>query len=513
MNKGFISSSNLMFFLKVSLLFLFVCLVHIALGYEFKPIYAFAVFLLLLAVNTNKFIYLTLVILLAFIAAIYYPTGMLYGEPSFNIATAMLYTDRKESFEFVSNIPYYYYAASFFILLLGYASTRFRFEISNKFRLVFISIFTIIFLQAPIKTAISDHHFSLLDTGIPEVKFLKQSVAAISSTIEEHKRISEMLAKDDDYPKLTSTGEYDTYVIVIGESVRKDLLHSYGFELENTPFLDKVNGKIFTNYISAAPSTVPSLTHTISEHVKIQNNIITLAKKASFYTYWISNQGSISGADTPIASIGKRADNPIFIKKGSFTSNENDNELIPYIDTAIKQQVKGKKLIVVHLMGSHTPACERTNNEYDDFYLSNRVSCYVKSVKNTDRLLNTIYNDLKLSNERWSMMYFADHGVSFSNRDMPSKLDLIHGDEHKENYAVPFFITSYNDVNREFITARISGMNFLSLYSEWLGISLYQKANCQFISNQDCKFSNSVLNFKNNVVSFDKLPNDIIPHH
>ena len=499
--------------LKLCILLFFVCFSHFALGYEFKAIYALAVFLLLLAVNANKFIYLTSIIFLAFIAAIYYPTAMLYGEPSFNIATAMLYTDRKESFEFLSNIPYFYYVVSFLILLLGYTATRLKFEISNKFRLSFVSIFAVIFLQAPIKTAISEHHFSLLNTGIPEVKFLKQSLAAISSTIEEHKRINEMLSKNDDYPKLISAGEYDTYVIVIGESVRKDLLHSYGFALENTPFLDKINGKIFTNYISAAPSTVPSLTHTISEHVKIQNNIITLAKKADFYTYWISNQGSISGADPPIASIGKRADTPTFIKKGSFTSIENDDELIPYINAAIKQKVKNKKLIVVHLMGSHTPACERTNNEYDQFYLSNRISCYVQSVKNTDRLLGTIYDSLKLSNERWSMMYLADHGVSFSNRDMPSKLDLIHGDEYKENYSVPFFITSYNDVNREFITARVSGMNFLSLYSEWLGINIYQKPNCQFISNQDCKFSTSVLNFKNNIVSFDKLPNDIIPIH
>lgn len=290
---------------KTIILFLFVCLSHIALGYEFKPIYALAVFLLLLAINIYRYIYLSIVILLAVISAIYYPTAMLYGEPSFNIATAMLYTDRKESFEFLSNIPYYYYAVAIFILLLGYVTTRFKFDISNKSRVIFASIFTVIFLQGPIKTAISEQQFSLLNTGIPEVKFLKQSIVAITSTIKENNRFKEMVSKNDDYPALTSTGEYDTYVVVIGESVRKDLLHAYGFELENTPFLDKVSGKIFTNYISAAPSTVPSLTHTICEHVKIQNNIVTLAKKAGFYTYWISNQGSVSDADTPIASIGK----------------------------------------------------------------------------------------------------------------------------------------------------------------------------------------------------------------
>lgn len=76
-----------------------------------------------------------------------------------------------------------------------------------------------------------------------------------------------------------------------------------------------------------------------------------------------------------------------------------------------------------------------------------------------------------------------------------------------------FFIASYDDANREYINSRISGMNFLSPYSEWLGINMYQKPNCQFISNQDCKFSNCVLNFKNNTVNFDKLLNDTIPIH
>ncbi|EPQ5229132.1 phosphoethanolamine transferase [Providencia rettgeri] len=498
---------------KTIILFLFVCLSHFALGYEFKLIYAFAVFFFLLSINNIKFIYIPLIIGLSIVSAIYFPIAMLYGEPNFNIAIAILYTDKQESLEFISNIPYYYYIVSIIIFILGYLLTRNNFDIPKKSKALFTLFFITILFQGPVKDSFSNNQFSLLNTGIPEVKFIKQSIEAIISTVEENKRFNDMMSKIDSYPQLFSQGDYDTYVVVIGESVRKDFLHSYGFERQNTPFLDSVNGKIFTNVISPASATVRSLTHTISENIKVQNNIITLAKKAGFYTYWISNQGSVSGADTPVASIGKRADTPIFIKKGSFTSNELDSELIPYIDKAIKQPAKGKKLIVIHLMGSHTPACKRTNDKYDEFYLSKRVSCYVQSVKETDRLLHHIFNDLKSSNEKWSMLYFADHGVSFSNQNTPSKLDLVHGDEYQENYSIPFFITSYNDKDREYITARMSGTSFLSLYSEWLGIDMYQKPNCKFISNQDCKYSNSVLNFENKIIEFDKLARDPIPKH
>ncbi|QCJ70587.1 hypothetical protein C9446_12430 [Providencia heimbachae] len=493
---------------KIALLFLFICLSHISLGFDFKIIYAISVFFLFLSINAIRPLYTLLIILLALISAMYLPVAMLYGEPNFNIATSLLYTNKIESLEFASNIPYYYYLLSVAILALGFYLSRYQFKVKLTWKLVFVSLFLIIFLQGAFKSWSKEDEFSLANTGLPEVKFLKQSVQAIISSLSEKKKMDEMLKHQDDYPLLESHSNYDTYVLVIGESVRKDFMHSYGFEIANTPFLDNLKGKIFTNYISAAPATVPSLTNTIAEYSKLQNNIVTLSNKANIHTYWLSNQGAIGENDSPIASIGKRANQSIFIKNGDYTSAEPDYKLLPYINDAINEGKGTKKLIIVHLIGSHTPACKRTENKYDLFYLSNRVSCYVQSIKNTDELLHSVYDALKASNTKWSMMYFSDHGVSFSNKENRSKLDLIHGYSHKQNFEAPFFIASYDDQETEVIDARISGFDFLPLFTEWLGIDHYQNPNCKMISNQNCKFNNRVLGFDNTLMNFDLLPDD-----
>ncbi len=49
-------------------------------------------------------------------------------------------------------------------------------------------------------------------------------------------------------------------------------------------------------------------------------------------------------------------------------------------------------------------------------------------------------------------MYFADHGVSFFEKDT-KKMRLAHNDKYKQNYQVPMFITSYDDTSRKFINA------------------------------------------------------------
>ncbi|WP_323086858.1 sulfatase-like hydrolase/transferase [Providencia alcalifaciens] len=84
-------------------------------------------------------------------------------------------------------------------------------------------------------------------------------------------------------------------------------MHSYGFPIENTPFTDTIKGYIFDNYISASGSTNLSLSNTLSLYPKMQNNIISLANKAGFKTFWISRQGTYGKHDGPVASIAKRA--------------------------------------------------------------------------------------------------------------------------------------------------------------------------------------------------------------
>lgn len=86
------------------------------------------------------------------------------------------------------------------------------------------------------------------------------------------------------------------------------------------------------------------------------------ANRAGFQTWWFSNQGQIGEYDTAIASIAKRADEVQFLKSGDFEADKNtkDEALLKMTAQVFATQRTQPQLIVLHLMGSHPQACDRT---------------------------------------------------------------------------------------------------------------------------------------------------------
>lgn len=66
------------------------------------------------------------------------------------------------------------------------------------------------------------------------------------------------------------------------------------------------------------------------------NNIVTLARKAGYETWWISNQGSLGQHDTLISVIAANADKKHFLKEGSSSSLRIDDEdMLQYVREAV----------------------------------------------------------------------------------------------------------------------------------------------------------------------------------
>lgn len=159
---------------------------------------------------------------------------------------------------------------------------------------------------------------------------------------------------------------YHIYVVVIGESARRDAMGAFGGHWDNTPFASHVNGDFFMDYIAASGSTQKSLGLTLNRVVdnkpQYQDNFVTLANRAGFQTWWFSNQGQIGEYDTAIASIAKRADEAHFLKNGDFEADKNtrDEALLTMTAQVLATERTQPQLIVLHLMGSHPQACDRT---------------------------------------------------------------------------------------------------------------------------------------------------------
>lgn len=65
--------------------------------------------------------------------------------------------------------------------------------------------------------------------------------------------------------KVTSAEpQYKTYVVIIGESQRRDYASVYGYPLDTTPYLNRANGTFFSNFIAPGGNTGISLPRLLS---------------------------------------------------------------------------------------------------------------------------------------------------------------------------------------------------------------------------------------------------------
>ncbi|HHU9354191.1 TPA: sulfatase-like hydrolase/transferase [Escherichia coli] len=232
----------------------------------------------------------------------------------------------------------------------------------------------------------------------------------------------------------------DTYVLIVGESVRVDNMSLYGYTRSTTPQVEaqRKQIKLFNQAISGAPYTALSvplsltadsvLSHDIHNY---PDNIINMANQAGFQTFWLSSQSAFRQNGTAVTSIAMRAMETVYVR--GF-----DELLLPHLSQALQQKTQQKKLIVLHLNGSHEPACSAYPQSSAVFQpQDDQDACYDNSIHYTDSLLGQVFELLK--DRRASVMYFADHGLE---RDPTKKNVYFHGgrEASQQAYHVPMFI-------------------------------------------------------------------------
>ncbi|HFV0599380.1 TPA: sulfatase-like hydrolase/transferase, partial [Escherichia coli] len=260
-------------------LFFFVIsvIITIACGYTEKNATGnvLLLFLLLLLAHRNTLTSITTLLFL-FCCALYAPAGMTYGKINNSFIVALLQTTADEAAEFTGMIPVYHFLVSAAIL-----------------------VFMVIFWRT--------HHrghrnwlalllFVLCSVNSWPLRMVKGIVVGTTDTLREMQRYKQLSQHGaDNWKILPGTPLYDTIVIVTGESVRRDYMSVYGYPVPTTPWLNTAPGLFIDGYTSAAASTVPSLSRTLiydyEQNPDSGNNVVALAAKAGYSTWWISNQG------------------------------------------------------------------------------------------------------------------------------------------------------------------------------------------------------------------------------
>ncbi len=261
--------------------------------------------------------------------------------------------------------------------------------------------------------------------------------------------------------------KYNTYIVVIGESMRKDFMSLYGFREKTTPFIDSLPKKFIRNYIATAVNTTLSVPRVLAYSdgngtLKEENNIITLAKLAGFKTYWISSQGYVGKYNTSASRIANFADYKYF-------NDWDDYGLLPSIESALKSPEK--KIIFVHIVGSHENPCHRLS-DYGEKYKTKKgkiIDCYVSTYNKTDDVIKKIFRLLKVSETSYSLAYFSDHALNIVGKEGGFK--IYRDDSVRQSYEIPFFISSSDDLVSEEINVTRSAYNFFKYFPTWIGVT------------------------------------------
>lgn len=230
-----------------------------------------------------------------------------------------------------------------------------------------------------------------------------------------------------------------TVIMVIGESASRYFMSAYReTKRDNSPWMrTRAADQDFILYRHAYASwgqTVPSLERALTEKNQYNDKefhdsltVIDLARKAGYETWWISGQGTIDTADTPITLVAKTADHSFWLEDTLIGTTEKkyDEDLLPYL----KQVDPAKNnFIVLHIMGSHDNFINRYPPEFTrwkDPEEKDRMDEYDNSLAYTDKFLQDVHAYGVQNLNLQAMLYFSDHGLNPIRKRHPELSDFI----------------------------------------------------------------------------------------
>lgn len=235
------------------------------------------------------------------------------------------------------------------------------------------------------------------------------------------------LSDDFSYGAASQNKENEIYIAVIGETARADNWQILGYDRPTNPELSLYGDSLlaFGNVFSESNTThksVPMLLTTLSsetfkENIYRHKSIISAFKEAGFHTAFISVQKPNKSF---IDFYAQEADTLSYIK-GNGNLPAFDEKVLPQLDAFIADKSHGKKLIVIHLYGSHYDYSDRYPPKYSLFLPDSHMqanyrnrqkllNAYDNTIVYTDHLLAELISRIKSIDCNAALIYTSDHG-------------------------------------------------------------------------------------------------------
>ncbi|WP_456441321.1 phosphoethanolamine transferase [Psychroserpens sp.] len=256
---------------------------------------------------------------------------------------------------------------------------------------------------------------------------------------------------------ISSVVEPQTYVVVIGESTSSWHMQLYGYHRDTNPKLSEIKDDliIFDSVIVPNVHTIISLEKILTfsdnktPNKKENTSIIQLANQAGFNTYWISSQRPIGFHESVAATIARAAATRVYTNTENHDYQILDGSLLPELDIILNDEHK-KRLIFVHLIGTHLPYDKRypesfnffkddeIKSQYKHEKAFKNIITYDNAIRYNDHIVRSIIDKVKSKKAISYVTYLSDHGD-----EVYDTMDFLgHNEYHatRPMYEVPFLV-------------------------------------------------------------------------
>lgn len=220
-------------------------------------------------------------------------------------------------------------------------------------------------------------------------------------------------------------------VFVIGESARRDHMGVYGYQRDNTPYLDKEPNLAALQGYSCDTSTKLSLrcmfvreggASEAPERTLKEMNVFSVLKKQGFSSELFAMQSEAWFYNKALADDYALRET-IQSEKRNVGKPIDDMALVSELKDSVERHPQGKHLVILHTKGSHYLYTERYPRSFaryqpeclgidDDCTTQQMVNSYDNSLLYTDYVLEQVFNQLRDRNA--IVFYASDHGESIS---------------------------------------------------------------------------------------------------
>ena len=264
--------------------------------------------------------------------------------------------------------------------------------------------------------------------------------------------------------------ENEVYVLILGESTTRNHMNLYNYYRNTNPKLNEIKNEllIYKDVVSPHTHSITSIEKVLtlssyeSPEKKFDGTIIQLFNKAGFKTYWVSNQKPMGINETTTTIISQNCDERVFVNTSGYGVKSLDKKILKPFKTILDNKVS-KKLIILHLMGTHVQYKDQYERDYDVFKSTAKtkfehqtafetINAYDNAILYNDYVISEIIKDLKLTNTKAFALYLSDHG-----EDVYETLNFtghLESNGSKPMYDIPFVLwqsDKFKKDNSEFI--------------------------------------------------------------